>query len=661
MLKPEFLDALPGEMVQLYSQVEDDILKDMARRISTYDYYIPSAEHQRQKLREMGMMQSEITKAMSSRTGKSEALLKDMTRKAVYDSLTYDQKIYMAAGLVDKGGPVISASVQRIVNAGYRQTAGVFKNITRTTANTATKQFENALDRAWLQIQTGAFDYNTAIRNTVKQLAAQGIQSIRYPSGHVDTIEVATRRAVLTGVNQTALKAQMAKADEMGCDLVEVSAHAGARPTHAVWQGGIYSRSGESTKYPDFVESTGYGDGDGLGGWNCRHSFRPYIDGQPRTYSPDLLKSYEDKNVSYNGKKYTEYEASQIQRSMERNIRKWKRESVAMRAAGYDAYLSDGMVKKWQVKLNSFLAQTGFKRQNAREQIYTQSTSKSLPKKRKSGTIKAKKTPAAVVRSSASGRPEKSLKNFDAYEQKYLAGHYKGISDSQKEFLRQTLQTAFDQSEYHMAFKSQFLDSLLQTGRFMNQFETNTSGGALAHGARRNATKVLFGSPVSTMKAAEFEKYGYLGLKDFAQDLKEARALMGNWYGDFVVRFKRSAVKDRVTYTLGDSLGIAQTGAGIAGSDGDNVSIAGVQERKSRKLLSSLMAANSTDATNPHKLAAMVSESYLEIQFHGEVTLADVEAICFGPNSVYTQDQVDKLKAIGIQVFVAKGGKTHAI
>lgn len=369
MLRPEYLEALPEEMVKLYRQVEDDILADMARRISTYDYYIPSAEHQRQKLREMGMLQSDILKTLSEKTGRTEELLKSMTLKAVTDSLTYDQKIYMSAGLVDKGAAIVTDGIKSVVNSGYAMTAGLFKNITRTTANTATKQFENALDRAWLQVRSGAFDYNTAIRRAVKDLSAQGIQSIRYPSGHVDTLEVAVRRAVLTGVNQSTLKAQWAKADEVGCDLVEVSAHAGARPTHAVWQGGIYSRSGESDKYPDFISSTDYGEGDGLGGWNCRHNFRPYIDGQPRTYSPELLSSYEAKDISYNGKKYTEYEASQIQRHIERNIRRWKRENVAMAAAGEDTAQSAAKISQWQATMRDFIDQTGFKRQSAREQI----------------------------------------------------------------------------------------------------------------------------------------------------------------------------------------------------------------------------------------------------------------------------------------------------
>lgn len=163
------------------------------------------------------------------------------------------------------------------MQAGYEKTSGTFRNLTLTTARTAAHQFEQALDRAYMQITLGGMDYNTAIRNTIKQLSAEGVGAIRYPTGRTDTIEVAVRRAVVTGVNQTALRLQDARADEMGADLVEVSAHAGARPSHAQWQGGIYSRSGKSKKYPDFVKTTGYGTGSRLGRWELLTQLSPMV------------------------------------------------------------------------------------------------------------------------------------------------------------------------------------------------------------------------------------------------------------------------------------------------------------------------------------------------------------------------------------------------
>lgn len=179
------------------------------------------------------------------------------------------------------------------------------KNICRTTARTATKQFEDALDRAWLKVSSGAFDAESAIRSAVKELSEKGIQSIKYPSGRTDSLEVSVRRAVVTGVNQTAGQLQEELADELGCDLVEVTAHSGARPEHAVWQGKIYSRSGSDPKYPPFRQSTGYGTGAGLCGWNCGHSFGPYIEGSPPVWTEEQLAELNAPKYEYNGKKLT--------------------------------------------------------------------------------------------------------------------------------------------------------------------------------------------------------------------------------------------------------------------------------------------------------------------------------------------------------------------
>ena len=142
---------------------------------------------------------------------------------------------------------------------------------------------------------------------------------MHYPSGHRDTIETATLRCVRTGVSQASAQIQMARMDEMDCDLVLVSSHMGARPSHQVWQGKIYSRSGTSKKYPDFVSSTGYGTGEGLCGWNCRHNFSPYYEGQGNPF-----ERYDDKENR------ELYEKTQEQRAMERAIRKSKREKETL-------------------------------------------------------------------------------------------------------------------------------------------------------------------------------------------------------------------------------------------------------------------------------------------------------------------------------------------
>ena len=367
MLTPEYLQRLPDSVVELYAQAEADILADMARRINGFDLFIPSAQYQMERLEEMGALRKDIISKLSGLTGKSRKEIAAIMREAGVEALAADEKIYQAAGLVGKSE--LSPAVQEVLSAGLQKTGGLFRNLTKTTANTATRQFENALDRAYLQVTSGAFDPNTAVRSAIKSLAQQGVGAITYPSGHVDTLEVAVRRALVTGVNQTCLQMQEARADELGCDLVETTAHSGARPSHAEWQGQVFSRSGKSRKYPDFVQVTGYGPGEGLGGWNCSHSFYPFFEGLPRTYSDKLLDSYKAKNYEYNGKRMTEYEALQTQRGIERRLRRWKRENLAMKAAGQDTTESAVKIAQWQAVQKDFLSQTGLKRQRDREQI----------------------------------------------------------------------------------------------------------------------------------------------------------------------------------------------------------------------------------------------------------------------------------------------------
>lgn len=368
MLSPKYLEGMPERMVELYAQAETDILADMARRISAYDYFIPAAEHQLRMLEEMGAEQDYVFDRLAELTGKSERELVRLFEEAGRKASSSDAEIYRRAGR-EPPDMDTSPALQDRLNAGLRQTQQEFANLTRSTARGAYGELGQALDRAWMQITSGGMDTDTAVRSAVKWLSARGVDTVDYDSGYRNSVEAAVRRATVTGINQTCLKLQWELADLMDSDLVEVTAHAGARPSHAVWQGGIYSRSGKSKKYPDFVSRTGYGTGAGLGGWNCRHSFYPYFEGTPRTWTGKALAALDEKNIEYNGERLTEYEASQKQRYIERQIRRWKRENAAMRAAGQDTYESSAKIKEWQERQKDFQQQTGLKRHASREQI----------------------------------------------------------------------------------------------------------------------------------------------------------------------------------------------------------------------------------------------------------------------------------------------------
>ncbi len=374
MLTPKQLDDYPARLVELYAQVEQDIIADMAARIAAKDLFISSTQWQMDKLLEMGNVQSEIEKQLADATGKSADEIRRIIEEAGYKSLQSDAKIYKKAGL-NPLQALQSEAVKQALETGLALTQGEFTNITQTTVNNATMQYFDALDTAYLQVSSGAFDYNIAIRHAIQKLTDNGIAVATYASGHKDYMEVAVRRAALTGLNQASLKAQEALADEMDSDLVEVTAHAGARTgkgvaNHAGWQGKVYSRSGNSKKYPPLIESTGYGTGPGLGGWNCRHNMFPFFEGVSEpTYNQKELDELNAPKYTYNGQELTEYEATQTQRHIERQIRKYKREVAGFDAAGIDTATSKTYLRRWQERQRDFIDQTGLKRDYDREQI----------------------------------------------------------------------------------------------------------------------------------------------------------------------------------------------------------------------------------------------------------------------------------------------------
>ena len=375
MLTPDQLDALPRRFVQLWQQVEDDILQDIARRMKSLgelDPLTPTAIWQAWRLAETRAVRSNTVATLAKYTGKSRAEIKRLLETAGAQTLAADDAVYTAAGL-DPPPVEQSPALLNLLNAGYRQTCGTWQNLTATTANTVTGAFEDRLSRAWGLISTGAMDYSTAIRRTVDDLA-DTMPYITYPSGHTDTLEVAARRAVLTGVNQTCAKLQLARMEEMDCEFVEVTAHEGARPTHAVWQGRVYHRGGavvhDGERYEDFETATGYGTGPGLCGWNCRHNFYPFYPGvSVRNYTDDRLAELDARNIPYGGGLYTRYEITQMQRALERRVRKYKRRYLAETAAGVDAGQSAAKLKAARQQLSAFLAETGERLDGARAEV----------------------------------------------------------------------------------------------------------------------------------------------------------------------------------------------------------------------------------------------------------------------------------------------------
>ncbi len=373
MLTSDQFNTLTHTILSIYHEYELSVIRDIARRLK--NLALDSAAWQVQRLTESGALYKDVLKQLAKLTGKSETEIAALLQKAGVKAIAFDDKVYKDAGLEPL--PLnTSPAMAQVLKTLLDKTNGTINNLTQTTALTAQQSFIRAADVAHFQVHTGAMSYDQAIRQAVKKVAAEGLTTIDYATGHQDQLDVAMRRTVLTGVAQTTGQLQMTRADEMGSDLVAVSAHQGARNkgtgpmNHQSWQGKIYSRSGTHPKYQPFVQTTGYGTGEGLGGWNCRHSFYPWFEGlSEKAYSVSELKELNKKKVTYQGNEISQYEATQYQRAIERKIRYWKRQVAALDAAGLENAQEKAKISQWQSAMRDFVSETELVRQREREQM----------------------------------------------------------------------------------------------------------------------------------------------------------------------------------------------------------------------------------------------------------------------------------------------------
>lgn len=369
MLSPSEYDHLTDRISLLYARLDESIIEDMARRIVRMGMVTESTRQQAERLQQAGLLYEDVIAGIAQNTDASEAMLRGLFEDAGVQSIRNDNRYYHAAGL--EGIVKMSDAALQTLNAGYVKCNGNLQNLTLTTAITTQQAYLDACDLAYMQVSTGTMDYQTAIRRAVQSAAEDG-STVLYPSGHRDQLDVAIRRSVLTGFGQTARKLSEINAGDMGCDLMEITAHAGARPSHAEWQGQIVSLSGRKGYLSK--HEIGYGTGDGFGGWNCRHDWYPFFEGiSRRAYTEERLSELNARHIEIDGKLYTDYEVSQMQRALEREIRKRKR-AVAGFNAAVEAADSDELakamrdsfatasvkLKESEKELQDFLKQTGF-------------------------------------------------------------------------------------------------------------------------------------------------------------------------------------------------------------------------------------------------------------------------------------------------------------
>lgn len=415
---PQLLDALPEELAELFRELESTLLAEICGRLALKDQLNQVTLEDIRALRAHGVSLDEIKRAIEKATGIGEKKLGELLEDAVQWNQQYYSESIDAVGLTQPGFLVSAEDIAAIV----AQCQEEYHNITRSlgflvdngrTMLEPAASYQWALDNAAMQIQSGAISYEQAIKNAVKQLADSGMRTVDYESGHTDQVDVAVRRAVMTGVNQLCAKYTEQSAEQLGTHYFEISAHIGARDkpgvspwaSHKAWQGKVYStQSGD--KYPNIFEVCGLGYVDGLEGANCRHRRFVFIDGfSERAYTDEQLAHIDDgHDVTYDGKHYSAYEATQMQRRMERTIRKLKREKTAYQAAGLkeDAQATNIRIRRLNQKYTEFSRAAGLPEYNERKRV-TYPAENPPASLQKSETSIASRDHAVIIRGKENG------------------------------------------------------------------------------------------------------------------------------------------------------------------------------------------------------------------------------------------------------------------
>lgn len=330
MFTPTEIEALPSAMEQLYRSLQLNIMSDLTERLKANGEEITSAaDWQINRLYELGVSKDEIDSLIQSTLNASDDEIDRIYDEVVKSGYARNEELYTSKGK-EHIPYAENKQLQQLVKAVKNQTKSEYRNITgslgfavRNADNTLSFTpladfYQRTLDNGLMQIASGAFDYNTVLKRVVKTMTDSGLRSVEYSSGWSNRVDVAARRALMTGFNQVVAKVNEDNAEQLGTEYFEVSYHHGARPTHQVWQGRVYSKK-------ELETVCGLGTVTGLCGANCYHSYSPFIKGiDTPTYSEEELdRMNEEENTpkEYNGRQYTAYEAQQRQRRLETAMR----------------------------------------------------------------------------------------------------------------------------------------------------------------------------------------------------------------------------------------------------------------------------------------------------------------------------------------------------
>lgn len=345
-----------------FADLEMRIMEDVVERIKVNGASTATADWEISRLAQLGISERNIHKWVAEALGVGQKEADRILSDEVYEDYNKHARAYKLSGL--KQTPFAeNAELQNLIRAVTQQTHGTFENITRSLGF-ATKGplgkinvqqlqqfYTQTLDNAMMDIVSGAFSYNSVLERTIDTMTRSGLRSVDYATGHSNRIEVAVRRALMTGYSQIQRYNAEQVADELGTDYFEVSAHGGARPSHAEWQGRVYSRA-------ELYSVCGLDTATGLLGINCYHSYDPFIPGVSiRRYSDDDLdqiRREDNRPREYGGKTYNKYEALQHQRKLETTLRKYRRDAYLLEKGGADPDTILNKKIKYQVTYSKY-------------------------------------------------------------------------------------------------------------------------------------------------------------------------------------------------------------------------------------------------------------------------------------------------------------------
>lgn len=382
-ITPEFMQELPEAIVVLYERLADYLIADICSRFKYNETATATTIRHIKQLLKNGYDLDNINKYIKKTLKLTDAEFSKAWSAALGENQRYFDTVVTDRSRFDR------ESFDGTIEAIRAQTHGMLKNITQTMGFAVRvagqvqmldldDMYERVLDDALMKVQSG-ISYNVAIREATKQLTDSGVQYIEYASGWHNRVDVAARRAVMTGVTQMSRRYSDQSAELLDTPYREVSAHRGARDkdypnpwsNHKKWQGRVYSIR-EKDKYPSIYAVCGLEQVDGLCGANCRHTYFPFVEGvTERTYTDEELENLDPPPFEFEGRKYTMYEATQKQRQIETALRKVKREAIAAKARGDDEEYTSLAVryKRLNDEYHSFSKAAGLREQLERGNI----------------------------------------------------------------------------------------------------------------------------------------------------------------------------------------------------------------------------------------------------------------------------------------------------